>query len=167
MRLYVERQDDFPKWTAELIERLGHKGLTIAFAESLTAGLAASSAARVPGASKVLRGGVVTYTNDVKASLLDVDLAHANEVEGVSEEVARRMASGVRGLLGSDVGVSFTGFASTDAIHEQRAWVGFATGSGTVAFEVHPLYPMGRNHFRESLVYSAFRYLLDEILKDT
>ncbi len=57
----------------QVIGALDARGLTVAVAESLTAGAACASLAQVPGASQVLRGAVVTYATDLKASLLDVD----------------------------------------------------------------------------------------------
>ena len=86
-------------------------GLTVAVAESLTAGQVSARIADVPGASAVLRGGVVSYATDVKASVLGVDAALLAASGPVHPEVARQMARGVRALLGADVGVATTGVA--------------------------------------------------------
>lgn len=168
MKLHVARKNDLNKASRDLLATLTRHGVTIAFAESLTAGLGSSTLANNPGASFVLRGGAVVYHNEVKHTLLGVDLQHANEVEGVSEQVAREMAFGVQDRLGADIGVAFTGFATGGPSWDQHAWVAISTfvgGHGTAAFDLHPIYPMGRNEFREALVLSAYLYVVEEVLK--
>ena len=86
------------------------RGLTLAVAESLTGGLVAARLVNVPGASAWFRGGVVAYASDVKHSLLDVP-----EGPVVSETAAAAMASGVRSVLGADVGLGVTGVAGPDS----------------------------------------------------
>jgi nicotinamide-nucleotide amidase len=81
-------------------------GLTLAVAESLTGGLVAARLVSVPGASGWLRGAVVAYAGDVKASLLGV-----GDGPVVSAAAASSMAEGVAKLLGADVGLSTTGVA--------------------------------------------------------
>ncbi|NQX26724.1 CinA family protein [Microbacteriaceae bacterium VKM Ac-2854] len=99
---------------AALIARLSATGTTIACAESLTGGALVSRLVDVPGASAVVRGGVVSYATDVKASVLGVDPVRLTEHGPVDPEVARQMATGVRRLLGADLGVSTTGVAGPD-----------------------------------------------------
>lgn len=82
-------------------------GLSIAVAESLTGGLAASRLVAVPGASTWFKGGVVAYDSSVKRSLLRV----AEGVPVVSAESALAMAEGVRSVFGSSIGLSTTGVA--------------------------------------------------------
>lgn len=89
-------------------------GTTVAVAESLTAGLVCARLADVPGASAVLRGGVVAYATDLKASLLDVDPDLLDARGAVDQDVALAMAAGVRHRLGADVGVATTGAAGPD-----------------------------------------------------
>ncbi|HEX3979590.1 MAG TPA: competence/damage-inducible protein A [Acidimicrobiales bacterium] len=85
------------------------EGLTLALAESLTGGLAASRLVNVPGASRWFRGSVVSYASDVKFSVLGVP-----EGPVVSEAAARSMAEGARHVLGADVGLAMTGVAGPD-----------------------------------------------------
>jgi nicotinamide-nucleotide amidase len=87
-------------------QRLQARGLTLAVAESLTGGLIASRLVNIVGASTWFRGGVVSYASQVKFDLLKVP-----EGPVVSASAAEAMASGVRTLLGSDVGLSVTGVA--------------------------------------------------------
>ncbi len=92
-------------------EALLRRGLTIATAESCTAGLLAGRIADRPGSSDYLLGGLVTYANEVKQQLAGVPAALIESVGAVSAEVAEAMAAGVRARLGADVGVAVTGIA--------------------------------------------------------
>ncbi|MGB7104506.1 MAG: nicotinamide-nucleotide amidohydrolase family protein, partial [Acidimicrobiales bacterium] len=85
------------------------RGLSLAVAESLTGGLIASRLVNVAGASKWFRGGVVSYASEVKFDVLGVP-----EGPVVSIAAAEGMATGVRDLLKSDVGLSVTGVAGPD-----------------------------------------------------
>jgi nicotinamide-nucleotide amidase len=87
------------------------RGLTLGTAESCTGGLVASRLTAVQGASEVFRGSIVSYADDVKASVLDVPEAVLAEHGAVSAETAAAMAHGVRQRLGVDVGVAVTGIA--------------------------------------------------------
>ena len=91
----------------------GH-GLTVGTAESLTGGLVCAALTEVPGASAVVRGAVVSYAVDVKASVLGVDAALLASEGAVHPEVASQMALGVCRVLGCDVGVATTGVAGPD-----------------------------------------------------
>lgn len=97
--------------TEVVCDKLLESGATCAFAESCTGGLAASLMARVPGASNVFKGGVVTYTNAMKADVLGVPDQLLREEGPVSEACARAMAEGLYRLTGADYAVSVTGFA--------------------------------------------------------
>jgi nicotinamide-nucleotide amidase len=94
-----------------VVRELEARGWTLATAESITGGGIADAIVRVPGASRVLRGGVVAYDNAVKVGLLDVPAEAIAEHGAVSEVVARAMALGARARLGSDVAVATTGIA--------------------------------------------------------
>ena len=93
---------------------LREKGRTLAAAESCTGGLIAKRMTDLAGASRIFMGGVVSYTNFVKANVLGVPQALLDEYGAVSEPVARAMAEGVRRITGADVGVSVTGVAGPD-----------------------------------------------------
>lgn len=86
-------------------------GRWIATAESCTAGLLAGRLADPPGASDYLAGGVVSYSNDAKADLLDVDPALIAEHGAVSEPVAEAMAAGALRRFAADTAVAITGIA--------------------------------------------------------
>jgi nicotinamide-nucleotide amidase len=88
--------------------------LTIATAESLTGGGVAARLASSPGASDVLRGGIVAYTEEVKHQVLGVSRETLDGPGVVSEACAREMASGARRALGADVAIALTGAAGPE-----------------------------------------------------
>ena len=96
---------------AEVVRAAVAAGLTLATAESLTAGMLAAELGTVPGVSAVLQGGVVAYANSVKKKVLGVDGGLLETAGSVDAEVAKQMAAGVRRLLAADIGISTTGVA--------------------------------------------------------
>jgi len=106
----VYAEDDLPV-EARVVQGLQQRGLTVACAESCTAGMVAARFAAVPGASTVLRGGIVAYANDVKIEQVGVPSATITEHGAVSAEVALALAEGARKTLHSDVGIGITGVA--------------------------------------------------------
>ncbi len=103
-----------------LLARLRERGWTLGVAESLTGGLLVAALVAVPGASDVLRGGVVAYATQLKHTLLGVDRALLDEHGAVHADVARQMAEGARIRLGDrgapcDVGIATTGIAGPDS----------------------------------------------------
>ncbi|MBQ8074984.1 MAG: competence/damage-inducible protein A [Oscillospiraceae bacterium] len=119
---------------------LREKHATLAFAESCTGGEAAKRLTDLPGASTVFKGGVVTYTNEAKATLLGID-PDVIETEGaVSYEVAAEMAENVRTILNADLGIGVTGLAGPDGdgVHEVgTVFVSLATENETFVKELH------------------------------
>jgi nicotinamide-nucleotide amidase len=116
---------------AELIAELTRRRLTIAVAESLTGGLLIAELVSVPGASLVVRGGVVAYATELKTQLLGVDAALLAASGPIHPDVAEQMAAGVRERLGADIGISTTGAAGPDPQHGHapgEVWLGFAIG---------------------------------------
>lgn len=96
---------------AELVRRLTERGETLACAESLTAGLVAATIADTPGASLVLRGGIIAYAADLKVALLGVPDELLARVGTVDPEVAAIMAQQVRERLCATWGLATTGVA--------------------------------------------------------
>lgn len=98
----------------DLVGLLRRSGLTLAVAESLTGGAVTAAIVDVPGASTCLRGGVIAYATDLKATLLGVDAALLAEHGAVHPDVALAMAVGVRERLGADFGLATTGVAGPE-----------------------------------------------------
>ncbi|HIW92160.1 MAG TPA: nicotinamide-nucleotide amidohydrolase family protein [Candidatus Corynebacterium avicola] len=108
----AERPEDV---ASEVVAAATRRGLTVATAESLTAGRIASTIADVPGASAVLRGGLVVYATDLKNLLAGVDADLLDRVGPVHPDVAAQLAQGAARVCGADLGVGVTGVAGPDA----------------------------------------------------
>ncbi|GAA2233876.1 CinA family protein [Rarobacter faecitabidus] len=96
---------------ADLVGACSARGISIGTAESLTGGLVAAAIVDIPGASAVLRGGIVAYDLQIKAGVLGVshDLLAARGA--VDPEVAAQMADGAARMLGVRLAISTTGVA--------------------------------------------------------
>ena len=99
---------------ADAVAALRAAGATVATAESLTGGLVCATLVGVPGASDVVRGGVVAYAPELKTTLLGVDASIIAERGTVDALVAARMAEGARDRLGATYGLATTGVAGPD-----------------------------------------------------
>ena len=95
----------------KLLNTLKEKGLTLGSVESITGGLFASKVTSIPGASKVFKGALVTYTAEEKIRLAKVNKDTIEEYGVVSDEVAIEMAESGRKVLNVDYCVSVTGNA--------------------------------------------------------
>lgn len=105
---------DLASRTRELLATCTGLGLSLASAESLTGGRFVASLIDVPGASAVVRGGLVTYATDLKASLAGVDADHLEETGPIDPVVAAQMAAGAARTCVADIGISCTGVAGPD-----------------------------------------------------
>ncbi|MCJ2533187.1 MAG: nicotinamide-nucleotide amidohydrolase family protein, partial [Candidatus Thermoplasmatota archaeon] len=90
---------------------LEQRSLTLAVAESCTGGRLGDAITDVPGSSAYFLGGVISYSNEAKFSLLGVDRSTLESMGAVSEKVALMMADGVRKRLGASIGVGITGIS--------------------------------------------------------
>ena len=97
------------KLSCEVLSAL--QGKTLVTAESLTGGGIGAELTAISGSSAVYKGGVISYTDAVKKSVLGVPEWALRAYGAVSAPVAATMASGVRELLHADVAVSVTGLA--------------------------------------------------------
>ena len=95
----------------EIQQYLYESGLTLGTAESCTGGRIAEAIISVPGASAYFKGGIISYTNDVKENVLGVDSRLLEEKTAVCEEVAIAMVKGALNTLNVDFAISTTGVA--------------------------------------------------------
>jgi nicotinamide-nucleotide amidase len=95
----------------EISQLLWEMNKTLSTAESCTGGRIAEAIISVPGASKYFKGGVISYVDEVKCNLLNVDEAVLLEKTAVCEDVARQMVQGACKTLNTDYAISATGIA--------------------------------------------------------
>lgn len=127
---------------------LKDQGLSLACAESCTGGLIAKRITDLAGASSVFRGGVVSYTNEVKHGVLGVPRELLDQFGAVSAPVAETMAEGARRALGADLAVSATGVAGPDPDDRGNpvglVYVALAWDGGVFVRTVHAAGPRER-----------------------
>ncbi len=120
---------------------LKEKGLTVGTAESCTGGLIAKLITDLPGSSSLFQGGVVSYTNQVKAGVLGVPQQLLDQYGAVSPQVAEAMARGAKQVLGCDIALSTTGVAGPDPDDRGNpiglVYLGLAYGDQCYVTEFH------------------------------
>ncbi|UGY93968.1 CinA family protein [Streptomyces gobiensis] len=154
---------------AQALTLLTDRGQTLAVAESLTGGLVAAQLTAVPGASRAFRGSVTAYATELKQRLLGVDGALLAERGAVDAEVARRMATGVRALLGADWGLATTGVAGPEPQDGQPVGTVYLAvagpGEGRPVAELLTL-DGDRAAIREGSVQAALTLLYRELIEN-
>lgn len=148
---------------SEILKRL--EGKTLATAESCTGGIIGAALTAVPGASKVYKGGIISYWSEVKQALLGVNADDLQTLGPVSMQVAGSMADGARKALHTDVAISITGLAGPDGDAFGRpvgtVFVGFSSGQKTVA--KHFCFSGSREEIRQQAARAALELLLENI----
>ncbi len=145
---------------ATVVRLLRERGLTIGTAESVTGGLIAARLTDAPGASEVVRGGVVSYASEVKYDVLDVPVGPV-----VTPEAAEAMAAGACAVLGADVSVAVTGVAGPDPMEDLPVGTVFiGTSVGGVVESTAVRLPGGRGQVRQFAVITALDVLRRRIL---
>ena len=153
-----------PTSVADLVTRLAFAGHTVAVAESLTGGLVASALTDIPGASVVVRGGVLAYSTDLKAQVLGVDEGLLARVGAVDADVAEQMARGVRSLMGSTYGLATTGVAGPDKVDGKPVGTVYVAVVGPDSSRVKALSLSGdRGDIRAHSVLAVLTLLAEEL----
>ncbi len=140
-------------------------GVSIATAESCTAGLLSGAITAVPGSSAIFDRGFVTYTNAAKVQMLGVAQATLDQWGAVSEDVACEMAAGALARSAAQIAVAITGIAGpggSDHKPEGRVCFAVATAQGCTAQTVE-WGPIGRDRVRAASVDHALTLLLDRL----
>ena len=106
--IFGEDNDTLP---SVLIKELTKRNETIVFAESCTGGLLSSSLTSISGSSQVFQGSIVSYSNELKNSLLNISKEKLTKYGAVSEEVCEAMAINVKEKLGADWAIAISGIA--------------------------------------------------------
>ena len=147
---------------AEVVAALRRRGDTVAAAESLTGGLACAALIDVPGASEVMRGGVVAYAADVKSSILGVDPDLIARVGTVDAAVAEAMADRARHALAATWGISTTGVAGPDPSEGKAVGTVYVAVAGPAVSVSRRLdLPGERAEVRSATVIACLSLLLD------
>ena len=148
-----------------VLEAARAAGKTVGTAESLTGGLIAATLIDVPGSSDVVRGGIVSYSSDVKRDVLGVGRETLALCGAVSEETACAMAEGARRALACDVAVSVTGIAGPGGAEPGKpvgtVWIGRADAALTCARCCH--FPGTRDEVRLLTVRAALEFALEAL----
>jgi nicotinamide-nucleotide amidase len=153
-----------PTAAADLVARLTAAGETVAVAESLTGGLVAAALTEIPGASVVVRGGVLAYATDLKAQVLGVDEALLASQGAVDSEVAAQMAGGVRLLMGATYGLATTGVAGPDQADGKPVGTVYVAVAGPGSSRVRSLSLSGdRQEVRAHSVRAVLALLAEEL----
>lgn len=152
---------------ALLIKLLAARGLKVATAESCTGGSVSAAITAVPGASEVMQGAVVSYSNDVKTSVLGVDPKAIEAVGAVSEPVVRQMAAGVARLCDADCAIATSGIAGPGGGTPDKpvgtVWICVLTPAGSHAWCFH--FPGDRERVVGRAVMTALLRLCKELMR--
>ncbi|GHU81375.1 hypothetical protein AGMMS50284_0930 [Clostridia bacterium] len=150
-----------------LVAALAEGKMKIATAESCTGGLISAKITQVPGSSAVFDCGICSYGNNIKENVLGVSNAVLSSVGAVSAETAAAMASGVRLLAKSDIGISTTGIAGPSGGSDEKpvglVYIACSTQKSTA---VYKCLLKGNNNNREQIrelavqiaLYAALRF---------
>jgi len=103
--------DDQTDLASVVLDECAARGLHIAVAESCTGGLLGARLTAIPGSSKVVEGGIISYSNTAKHRVLGVPTETIERHGAVSEQVAVAMAAGARQRVGAEIGIAITGVA--------------------------------------------------------
>ncbi len=164
LRPRIETDADTEKRAAHLLTK---NDKTISVAESCTGGLISNRLTSVPGSSRYFIAGLVTYSNDSKIELLDVDEDIIEEKGAVSAEVAMQMAEGVRINRDTDIGMASTGIAGPGGGSEEKpvgtVHIGFSTREKTESRSFR--FSGNRKEVKEQTSEKVLRWIIEE-LKD-
>ena len=118
-----------------LVKILTKRKLKIAFAESCTGGLLASSITSVSGASKIFNIGLITYSNQAKIKLLKVNKNIIKKYGAVSHECCLAMVNNLSKISKANINVSITGIAGPNGGTKQKpvglVYIGIKRGNKT------------------------------------
>ena len=146
----------------QIVSLLAEKQLTVATAESCTAGLLSAAITAVSGASAVFGCGVSAYSAEIKHGILGVPTAVLEQYGTVSKETATAMANGIRRLADSTIGVAITGVAGpneTEGKPVGRVHIALASKTRVWLRELTPKPSLSREDIRQNAVVTAFEMI--------
>jgi len=123
----------------KLISKLNKEKLSIALAESCSAGYASYLLTKTAGASKVFAGGIIVYSLPSKEKFFNIPSSTLKKTQGVSAAIATTLAKKVRKEFSSDIGASIVGFAGPTASKGVKAgtiFLGLSTNNNTLSKKI-------------------------------
>lgn len=163
--LYSKEEGSLSKVVGTLLLK---NNFSVGTVESMTAGAIANYLVESPGASQYFKGSVLTYTDEMKMKMLNVNKESLEQETAVSETVARQMAENARELLGVDFCISSTGYADNPTndpkVFPGLVFIGIAGPQGVKVYR----FQFGDNRARNirTSVLSAVN-LLNKVIKET
>ena len=147
---------------SDVIARL--QGKSLATAESCTGGGIGAQLTAVSGASAVFKGGIISYCNEIKHSLLGVPCDLLEEKGAVSAPVAEAMAKGARNALNAQIGISVTGLAGPggDEFGNPVGTVFIGYSDEHVTLARHFLFSGSREEIRSRAIREALKLILEQ-----
>lgn len=151
----------------KIVNLLKKYNLTLSCAESLTGGSFASTVTNIPGASSIFKGGIVSYTNEIKANVLNVKQDTLDTFGAVSKQCCYEMAQNIKTIFNSDIGVSFTGNAGPSASENKPVGLVYVGISYLDKIDVYELHLKGdRISIKNQCILYAISKIYDIIIKD-
>ncbi|MCM1377240.1 MAG: CinA family protein [Clostridium sp.] len=148
-------------------ELLKERELSVACAESCTGGNIAHRITQIPGSSAYFLGSIVSYSNEVKAEVLNVSRNDINQYGAVSQQVVESMARGVSKLMRSDCAITTSGIAGPDGGTRFKpvgtVWIGVKYNDQVVSECIH--FKGDRNHVIEGATNHGMVMLIN-LLRD-
>ena len=146
----------------DVVTALGSR--TVVTAESCTGGGIGAALTAVPGASRVVKGGIISYCNEVKRDVLGVEQTVLDKWGAVSAPVAEAMARGARKLLKADAAVSVTGLAGPGGDEFGNpvgtVFIGYAEEDSVISKEYH--FSGDREAVRRQAIRAALELILEK-----
>lgn len=158
-------EDKISKLIVQIQKTFVSKQITLSLAESCTGGMAQEFITSLPGSSGYYKGGVISYSDDVKKNLLSVNSKTLDEYGAVSEQVASELALGIKNLMKVDVSGSITGIAGPDGGTDAKpvGCVFISISSPEKSITKKFLFSGNRNLIRMKSVLELFKLILENI----
>lgn len=149
-----------------LVEILKKQQLTIAFAESCTGGSIAAAITKIPGASEVFKGSIISYSNEIKSKLLNVSEDILNTYGAVSKECVEQMVKSVQQIMHTDIALSVSGIAGPTGGTQEKpvgtVWMSLYF-KGEIESRLFSFPPQSREFVIESSVFNALTWILKKL----
>ena len=149
----------------KIIQQFAKNQISLSLAESCTGGYISHMITNISGASKIFERGIVSYSNQTKIELLNINPQDIENFGAVSEQVAKQMAENIRIQSKVDIGIGITGIAGPTGDTPTKplglVYIGFSTEQETVVKEF--VFKTDRLKFKDKVLNEVLTYLEDYI----